>query len=328
MKHRFTALFCTLILCLCLVSCAPTSPAQPIETPEAPTTEPSETAPSSPLLYKASDASGNEIYLFGSIHVGDESMYPLPSYVTEAFDQAEGLAVECDIVASENDMNAMAQSLQALVYIDGTTIKDHISEELYVASKTILEENESYNALLDYYMPIMWSSTIDSFVIAQYGYDAGLGIDRHLLTLAKENDKPIHEIESVDFQYNMFASFSEDIQYCLLASSVETYNDPDMEQEFEELVDCWVYGDEQGLVSHLESDTSSLSPEEAALYAEYEQAMIHDRNIAMADYAQEALTNDDELFICVGAAHIVGEGGMVDLLQERGYTVEPIKSAA
>jgi uncharacterized protein YbaP (TraB family) len=45
----------------------------------------------------------------------------------------------------------------------------------------------------------------------------------------------------------------------------------------------------------------------------------------MADYAEEAVESGKEVFICVGAAHVVGEGAMADLLEERGYKVELVK---
>ena len=41
----------------------------------------------------------------------------------------------------------------------------------------------------------------------------------------------------------------------------------------------------------------------------------------MTDYAEKALQTDKDVFICVGAAHIVGDGAIVDLLCERGYEV-------
>lgn len=60
------------------------------------------------------------------------------------------------------------------------------------------------------------------------------------------------------------------------------------------------------------------------MYVEYNDAMMVQRNLAMADYAEEALASGKEVFICVGAAHVVGEGAMADLLAQRGYTVERI----
>ena len=45
----------------------------------------------------------------------------------------------------------------------------------------------------------------------------------------------------------------------------------------------------------------------------------------MTDFAEDALASGDEVFICVGAAHVVGEGAMADLLAKRGYTVTLVK---
>ena len=67
------------------------------------------------------------------------------------------------------------------------------------------------------------------------------------------------------------------------------------------------------------------SEEEAALYAEYNDALVTQRNLSMTEYAVEALESGQELFICVGAAHVVGEGAMAELLREMGYTVELVR---
>ena len=53
--------------------------------------------------------------------------------------------------------------------------------------------------------------------------------------------------------------------------------------------------------------------------------MIADRNVFMTDYAENVLNSDDEVFICVGAAHVIGNGGIVDLLSQRGYQVELVR---
>ena len=58
---------------------------------------------------------------------------------------------------------------------------------------------------------------------------------------------------------------------------------------------------------------------------EYNKAMLNVRNVGMAEYAVEALESGQEVFICVGAAHVVGNGALVELLTEYGYTVEVVK---
>ena len=52
-----------------------------------------------PLMWRVTSPAGQSIYLFGSIHVAEESIYPLPGFIMDAFDSSEYLAVEIDFYA-------------------------------------------------------------------------------------------------------------------------------------------------------------------------------------------------------------------------------------
>lgn len=278
-----------------------------------------------PLLYRVTDESGNAVWLFGSIHVGREEYYPLPDYVLNAFDGADALAVEADIVAFEEDVNQQVEAMMPLVYLDGTTIKDHISQELYDQSVAALEGFDTYMSALDMYCPALWSSLIDSLLIEQLGADSNLGIDRHLLERAKETQKEILEIESAASQYQMLADFSDEVQALMLEGSVEMCQDPDAARgDLKELMDLWASGDEQAFATYLAGSDEDMTAEEKELYEEYNQAMLTNRNLLMAEHAEGALLSGKEVFICVGAAHVIGEGSMTQLLAQWGYTVERI----
>ena len=153
---------------------------------------------------------------FGSIHVGEEYFYPLPDYVLDAYESSDALAVEFDIVSFEKDIDAQIEALQQMVYTDGTTITDHISEELYNDAKAVLKDLNIYSSALDYYVPSMWSSFIDSGMISQMGVDTSLGIDMYFLNRAHEENKTILDVESAAFQYGMMAGYSEELQVLLL----------------------------------------------------------------------------------------------------------------
>ncbi len=337
---KVLSILLVLVLCLSLVACGSSedtnSSSNTTEaTTEATTTETTvpktdDSQGSTPLLYKATSNNGGEVWLFGSIHVGTDDMYPLPDYVNNAYNEAESLAVECDIVAAEEDLSALMSIYQKAMYLDGTTIKDHISDELYKNSVKILEDNNYYFSMLDYYTPVMWSTFIENFIYTKYGYDSQKGIDMHLLNLAKENDKNIIEIESIESQFSMLAGFDEELQIMLLESAVEDYDSEESKAYLNSLVSAWVSGNEKTITELLyeEDDTESAdeyTEEEIKLLEDYNQQMIVDRNILMTDFAENSLKDGDSVFICVGTAHIVGEGAMVDLLKDRGYTVEVVK---
>jgi len=314
------------VLSILLVACLVFSLGACKQTTTEPKKEEQKEEGITPLLYKVTDEQGNVVWMFGSIHVGNEEFYPLPKYVQDAYEGADSLAVECDIMAFEKSMSAQTEALQTLLYLDGTTIKDHISQELYESAVNILEENDVYSEYLDYYYPSLWSNFITSAASEKVGADAQLGIDRYLLKKAKNNEKPIVEIESAKAQYSMLAGFTEPLQLLQLEMAVEEYQELEtFETELKELMDIWAKGDEKAFAKLLAKETAFENEEEKALYEEYYNAMYTSRNIAMADFVVGKLAAKEEVFVCVGAAHVVGEGGMVELLREKGYTVEVVK---
>lgn len=288
------------------------------------TDDPEVEGTSTPLLYKVTDSEGHVAWLFGSIHVGREDFYPLPDYVVNALSRSHSLAVEFDIVAFEKDLKAQMAALQALIYTDGTKISDHIPPELYEEAVAIMEDAGIYNAMLDYYVPALWSSFIDSSQYEIIGADTELGIDRYLLNVAKQAGKPILDVESAELQYNMLANFSEELQIFLLRQSIESAKDPETAKEtLAAMMDIWASGDEEAFREYL-TEEEELADDEVALYEEYYTAMATDRNGSMAEFVAEALESGEEVFVCVGAAHVIGPEGLLELLPMWGYTVERV----
>lgn len=327
---RFLALLLAFAMCFVFASCKNNADDEdiPPTTNIEQTTENSDISQSetsSPILYRVTDKNGNIIWLFGSIHIGREDYYPLPDYVQNAFDKSDILAVEADIVAFEKNSQQQTQALSHLIYRDGTSIKDHIPQELYDEAVQILKKYDSYVPAMDWYCPAFWSSIIDSLMIEQLGGNSELGIDQHLLEKAYETEKEIVEIESIEFQYSMLGDFDDEIQLMLLKSSVEMCEDIDTAAaDLEEMMDLWASGDEKAFTAYLNDDDETMTDEEIEIYERYDQIMVTNRNLHMADYAEYALSSGKEVFICVGAAHILGDGAIADLLSQRGYKVERI----
>ena len=345
---RLISLFLSVVLCASLFACkkeeekaeaeeATTAEVVKVEidAPEKWTPEPeveiddSGESTVTPLFYKATDGEGNVVWLFGSIHIGREDFYPLPDYVMNAFNSADALAVEFDIVAFEEDEEALTDMVLMLMYDDGTTIRDHVDPEIYESAVEILKENNSYISYYDYFIASFWAELIDSLVYEEVGvYDMPDGIDEYLIGKAYKQNKPVLDVESAEYQYGMLADYCEELQEVLLYSAVDTYKNYDREQYLADLdlmLDLWAGGEGGALAEYLSEEVEFESEEEKRLYEEYNNAMTTVRNLNMADYAEEALLSGEEIFICVGAAHIVGEGALVDLLTERGYTVEQVK---
>lgn len=336
MKKSLAILLAVCLLAGCAAAPAPTTAQTTVPTTAAPTTSATTMATAateptyaesaiSPLLYKVSDGDST-VWLFGSIHVGEDYFYPLPGYVLSAYHGADALAVECDVVAMTENIFGMSSALMPLIYTDGSTIRDHISPELYEQAVNAMKDAGLYMSMMDRCKPALWYMLLESWLVLESGVDTELGIDMHFLTDAHETGKEIREIESAEFQYGMLAGFSEPLQLLLLEDIIASIGEAETyAEETKLLLQLWAEGDEAAITEYLTSDEMPTDPTELALMEEFNNAMITSRNLGMADFAEEALQNNEEVFIVVGAAHVVGPDAMADLLAQRGYTVEVVK---
>ncbi len=291
----------------------------------APETAPEEQA--TPLLYRVTGADGQEMYLMGTIHVGDVKTGFLPEEVYAAFDASDALAVESNVPAFEEKLETdsqLAEKVGAMyVYADGSTIQDHLDGELYEQAARLLKITGNSDGSEDYLKPFAWESTISDFYLNLGGLRSEKGMDIRLLRLAREQNKKILEVEDALDSMEMLTGFSDRLQEELLKEAV-SITAAEYCQDVQELYDLWCAGDETVLREMLQEEDAELTQEEQVLYEEYLQAMIIDRNENMLKVAISYLESGETVFYAVGLAHLLQENGLVDTLRETGYTVEQV----
>lgn len=324
MKNKLFNLFLVLIMLISFTGCGKKQEETNKE-PENPSVV-EEPNTSDALLWEVKSDTAT-IYLAGSIHVADEDTYPLQQKLLDAFAASDALAVEVDIVAMQKDTELMTAVSSLMLYMDGTDLRDHVSEETlklldeYVGKYGISGLGSEYIETLYLYKPWVLESLISSDLITEAGFKSDLGIDMYFLNQASEKGMEIIEVESAMFQYNMMDSFSPELQEYLLAAALTSEKETSI-KELTDMLDIWESGDPDALDAFLNSEEGDdFSPSELKLMEEYNKAMLTDRNIVMADKVEELLKGDKDVFYMVGSAHMIGEDGIVKLLQDRGYTV-------
>ena len=289
--------------------------------------EPEEKA--TPLFYHVTGADGQEMWLLGTIHIGDARTSYLPQEIYDAFDAADALAVEFNSEAFyeqlDNDEELSNQVSENYFYSDGSLTEDHVEdEELFMYAEMYMKATGNYHMNAPYLKVSAWSNAIDNFFTQQtYDLNSTQGVDNQLIWRAEAQNKEILDVESGLFQVQMLYSFSEELQEYLLYGSV--YTDPyAYANDVRELFEMWCAGDEAELIAYLneETDDSELTDEELALIEEYNNAMGTDRNDDMHDVAVDYLESGDVVFYAVGLAHLLAEDGLVNTLRAAGYTVE------
>lgn len=294
-----------------------------------PEAQPETTA--TPLLYKVTGGNGQQLWLFGTIHVGDTRTGFLPQELYNAFHSSDALAVEIDLEAFEKQLETDA-ALQQLIaagyyYLDGTSLYDHLSSEIYESARKMLQITGQYSPAAELMKASLWENTINNFLLQQsYSLIAEKGAESRLQALAAKAGKPVWDIESPAEHALVTATCSAALQEYLLQSTLEL-SVSQYQNEISELYELWCQGNETALTNALREDTSQFTPEELALYSEHYTALIVNRNAVMLEKAKQYLESESTVFFAVGLAHVLGDNGLAAALRDIGYSVEPVSYA-
>ena len=280
-----------------------------------------------PLLYEVTDDNGGKMYLFGTIHVGDDATAYLPDYVTNALKASDYLGMEMDVDSLEDRMDedeAIVNSYwEGMIYQDGSFTKDKLDEETAKAVNQLIRAIGKL-PYMEYYLP----AALDSYfgynaIDAVNGLSQSKGVEERLTKLAKENQIPIIEIEDVHEHLKLYGRYSDETQKIIMENSLEVYRVPTQERLLE-MYTTWCKGDEKALTDMIREDDTAdedMTEEELAAFEEYNQYLTVERDAIMLEKAKEYIASGDTVFFAVGCAHVLGETGLVDSLRAAGYTV-------
>ena len=271
-----------------------------------------------PLFWEVTDAQGHTLYLFGSIHVGDDSAYPLPEMVNQAYASSDTLAVEADVLAASQDAALMSELLRGFLYPDGTSVADHLPAELYQQARSLLIQRGLYTPQLDTYNPVFWYMLVSEGDPAAMTLTTDKGVDLHFLARAHAEGKPILEIEPIEEHYAYLTGLDEQIGVYLLNNAVQYA--PMLPIATQRMYNAWKVGNASALTQD-EAVSEQLDPETRDILLRFNDQLLHQRNASMTEKAEEYLQSGQTCFYVVGVAHMLGADGIVARLTQKGYTV-------
>jgi len=265
----------------------------------------------------------NSGYLVGTIHVARKEMYPLDEDLEHAIEESSYIGLELDLTAV--DQLAMAKLLaEKALLADGTELKDHVSEEDYEKFKQLMKKSMGIvgASLFDKYEPWYGAMTLEALPATKYK-DVD-GIDIHLAKEAHENGKTIIELESVESQLDIFDGFTEELQENYFHQTVEGASLASI--GLKQMLDMWTLGDVKILEQMYEAYVKEGHQSMGELFEEFDREFLVSRNIGMVDKIDRYLQEGDKgtYLFAVGSLHMVGEYGLVEELERRGYQVEYI----
>lgn len=272
-----------------------------------------------PLLYRVTDDAGHVIYLLGTIHVGDEATDDLGPAVESAYAAADVLAVEVDVLSFARNWRDLFKMAALMVYRPGDDITKHFSPETCALG---MEKLGVPPFILRQMKPIAWYSLADQYVMDAVGLSADRGVDMRLLSRAKRDGKPVHEMEGMDSQLETLLSFPESVMDAEVREML--LHPEESAQATRMLYDAWRTGDEETLNALVSAMNPADGDALQADYAAFEDVLIGSRNDGFTRQAMEYLSRGETALIAIGAFHIVGESGLARQLALAGCQVEEI----
>lgn len=267
---------------------------------------------------------GNQtIYLVGTIHVARPGFYPLPLEMQKALAESKILFVEAD--ALQISPEKITETLKRVgIYPPGASLSEHLSDTTKDALNQYLEWSGESLSMYQPYKPWVVSQILTSAALRRAGYKSELGIDRHLLASAHDSGKKIIPLESVDSQLNLMAGFNQETQDKQLLGSILALREA--KTQLEKIENSWKNGDADALAACCIDVTSKDQDKDKDLEAA-RVAILDKRNQSMLTDVKKNLPESSIAMVAVGAAHLVGEQGLLAKLKGENFSIEQLTTA-
>jgi uncharacterized protein YbaP (TraB family) len=266
--------------------------------------------PAKHMLFRARGPHGATIYLLGSVHLLNPEAAKLPPEVDTAFAHAKTIAFETSL----DSLKMRATELLTLARnAPGTSLRSALTPAGAAKADSVLKGYGLSIDALAAFKPWFVTLLMTQMVIQKAQFQPQYGVDAQINARAHEANKPTTGLESVDFQIHLFDNLLPSEQEALLVSASPIDSSA---ANLISIKDAWVAGNTMALDSVL----NNSKKESPALYAK----IVVNRNKSWIPRIDAMLQGTDDALIVVGAAHLVGKDGVVEMLKAKGYTVEQL----
>jgi len=263
------------------------------------------------VLWRVERADGAASYVFGTLHSTDERITALPQPVSDAFAASQTLAIECIL-----DNPAIFKISRAMLLPGG----ERLDASMSAAQVTRLKDVSA-----DYHMPFTmvtrfkpWGAMMLFSVPPSEHLRAAAGLkplDERLRSEAEAAGKTVLGLETVDEQIDTLDGMGPADQMLMLDSTLQDVDR--IESVFANLRDAYLA---RNLVAVYGILNAEKSDDATGAVSRFEQRLIIDRNRRMVK-RMDKLLRQGNAFVAVGALHLPGTHGILQLLSDEGYQV-------
>jgi uncharacterized protein YbaP (TraB family) len=264
---------------------------------------------SSGLLWRVSRRGTPDSHVFGTIHVADPRVLWLPAAVLAAFDASRTYAMEIQLQQQD-----AALFLEAAQFEDGRRLAPLIGDAAYAEVSRLLTAQQVPADVIARLKP--WAA-LANLTVTPANYQSQT-LDQMLYGMARQRRMELHGLEGIDEQVAVFDSIPMDSQVALLRHALA-------EREYfiarlETTIQAWLQRDLAALW-RISEEIGLRFPDMAAHYAQLTTRVVINRSVVMAHRLFAPLRRGRS-FVAVGALHLYGRRGLLQLLREQGYVIK------
>jgi len=264
------------------------------------------------FMWKASKGQG-AVYLVGSVHALSQDFYPLAPALEDGFKDSDLLVEEVDLAQMMDPSAQMQIMTRGLLKPDQSLDKILSPSTMALVNKAGSDLGPAMEVLKKF-KPWMLAVALQGLELQKAGFDPQLGLDKHFYDEAQAAGKSVQGLETVDYQLSRFDEMTNEQQDHMLAETIK-----ELETEIASvttLAGAWRTGDapqvERIVLKDLKSDPQTY------------QRLLVERNRNWMPQIEALFARPGRTFVVVGAAHLVGPDGLLQMLKTKGYTIEQL----
>lgn len=259
-------------------------------------------------------------WLLGTMHVTDPRVLTMPPGAREAADAADTVVIESDEILDEQKASAtLLMHPELTMFTDGTSIKDHLDAEDLTALEKGLKERGLALGAVSKMKPWILASFV-ALPACEMSRKAGGAsfLDKQIAENAVKAGKSLVGLETMVEQLQAMADLPVDFHFQALIETIALGDT--MEDVTETMTELYLSGEIGMTMPMLKAVAPMPKDGDESAYAAFEDRIVRDRNLVMAKGSLPLLEKGNA-FIAVGALHLPGEEGLVELFRKQGFTV-------
>jgi len=256
------------------------------------------------LLWKIESSGAPPSYLFGTIHTDDARVTDFSPGFKQAFKESQDFMME---VLPPRDMTP--------VFMKQGSLKDMLRPEELEQVRQLAEMHAIQEDIALRMKPWLLAA-IFSLPRAQSPFT----LDILLLGMASGSGKRVMGLENAETHFGALDSLSDAEQLTLLRAAL-AQTPEEKARDFEAVVQAYLNKEIETIAAVDEKRLGGIPP---ALWEKVKFLLLDQRNAHMAEGIVRQM-KQSRVFVAVGAAHLPGDGGLIDRLRKAGYRLTPIQ---